>query len=159
MMPNKAKSKAETLPQMSSKKDFEKAQQSVKNFIDDFDNNVAKVVSNNEAMTIKSFLQSEDTVSFLKKCKEKKLSANQARILLIEAVKFNINKQTFNNAVKDLNIFDFKKREKKVKSPISPKSKGGETTRERAEDQKDDKVVADAPTQKTLTPNIPRGAL
>lgn len=159
MMPNKAKSKVETLPQMSSKKDFEKAQQSVKNFIDDFDNNVAKVVSNNEAMTIKSFLQSEDTVSFLKKCKEKKLSANQARLLLIEAVKFNINKQTFNNAVKDLNIFDFKKREKKVKSPISPKPKGEEQERETTEDHENEKVVADAPTQKTLTPNIPRGAL
>ena len=155
-MPSKTKDKVKTLPQMSSNKDFEKAQQSVKNFIDDFDNNVDKVMSNNEAMTIKSFLQSEDTVSFLKKCKEKKLSANQARLLLIEAVKFNINKQTFNTSVKDLNIFEFKKREKKVKSPISPKPKGEETTRERAEDQKDDKVVADAPTQKTLTPKINR---
>lgn len=155
-MSSKTKDKVKTLPQMSSKKDFEKAQQSVKNFIDDFDNNIAKVVSNNEAITIKSFLQSEDTVSFLKKCKEKELSANQARLLLIEAVKFNINKQTFNTAIKDLKIFDFKKREKKVKSPISPKPKGEELERETTEDKKDDKVVADAPTQKTLTPKINR---
>lgn len=155
-MATKTKAKVKTLPQMSSNKDFEKAQQSVKDFINDFDNNIAKVVSSNEAMTIKSFLQSEDTVSFLKKCKEKELSANQARLLLIEAVKFNINKQTFNNSVKDLNIFDFKKREKKVKSPISPKPKGEEREDIEAMKKKDEKVVADAPTQKTLTPKINR---
>lgn len=155
-MATKTKAKVKTLPQMSSNKDFEKAQQSVKDFINDFDNNIAKVVSSNEAMTIKSFLQSEDTVSFLKKCKEKELSANQARLLLIEAVKFNINKQTFNNSVKDLNIFDFKKREKKVKSPISPKPKGEEREDIEAMKNKDEKVVADAPTQKTLTPKINR---
>lgn len=158
-MPSKTKDKVKTLPQMSSNNDFKKAQQSVKDFIEDFDNKIAKVVSNNETMTIKSFLQSQDTVSFLKKCKEKELSANQARLLLIEAVKFNINKQTFNNAVKDLNIFDFKKREKKVKSKISPEPKGDKREREGMQYHKDEKVVADAPTQKTLTPNIPRGAL
>lgn len=149
------KSKVDKLPLIVSKDQFNTAETNVKSAVQDFDNMLSKFETNQKSITFKEFFKKADIIEFLNKCKHKGLTANQARLFLCEAMGFSISKQTFNESVKDLNIFEFpKKGNKMVKSKISPEPKGDKEIKKEVE--KDQKDVADAPTQKTLTPKINR---
>ena len=150
------KSKADKLPLIVSKDQFNTAETNVKSAVQDFDNMLSKFETNQKSITFKEFFKKADIIEFLNKCKHKGLTANQARLFLCEAMGFSISKQTFNEAVKDLNIFEFpKKGSKMVKSKISPEPKGKEEMKK--DNAKDHKDVADAPkTKNTIIPDIER---
>lgn len=150
------KSKVDKLPLIASKDQFNEAETNVKSAVQDFDNILSKFEENQKSMTFKEFFKKADIIEFLNKCKHKGLTANQARLFLCEAMGFSISKQTFNESVKDLNIFEFpKKGSKMVKSKISPEPKGDKDTKK--EGSKDHKDVADAPkSKKTIIPDIER---
>lgn len=152
------KSKVDKLPLIVSKDQFNTAETNIKSAVQDFDNILSKFEENQKSMTFKEFFKKADIIEFLNKCKHKGLTANQARLFLCEAMGFSISKQTFNESVKDLNIFEFpKKGSKMVKSRISPEPKGDKEIKE--DDVKDHKDVADAPKQNnTITPSMKRGA-
>lgn len=152
------KSKVDKLPLIVSKDQFNQAEANVKLVVEDFDNMLSKFKDKEKSITFKEFFKRNDIIEFLNKCKHKGLTANQARLFLCEAMGFSISKQTFNEAVKDLNIFEFpKKGSKMVKSKISPEPKGDEE--QMKDDVKDHKDVADAPKQNnTITPSMKRGA-
>lgn len=152
------KSKVDKLPLIVSKDQFNEAETNIKSAVQDFDNILSKFEENQKSMTFKEFFKKADIIEFLNKCKHKGLTANQARLFLCEAMGFSISKQTFNEAVKDLNIFEFpKKGSKMVKSKISPEPKGD--SKEEKNTIKDHKDVADAPKQNnTITPSMKRGA-
>lgn len=158
MATKKKKAEVEKLPQIVSKDQFNQAEANVKMVVEDFDNMLSKFEAKQKSITFKDFFERTDIIEFLNRCKRKGLTANQARLFLIEAMGFSISKQTFNEAVKNLNIFEFpKKGSKMVKSKISPEPKGDkETKKDNAKDHKD---VADAPKQNnTITPSMKRGA-
>lgn len=150
------KSKVDKLPLIVSKDQFNTAETNVKSAVQDFDNMLSKFETNQKSITFKEFFKKADIIEFLNKCKHKGLTANQARLFLCEAMGFSISKQTFNESVKDLNIFEFpKKGSKMVKSKISPEPKGDKEMKK--EGQKDHKDVADAPKPKnTIIPTIER---
>lgn len=150
------KSKVDKLPLIVSKDQFNEAETNIKSAVQDFDNILSKFEENQKSMTFKEFFKKADIIEFLNKCKHKGLTANQARLFLCEAMGFSISKQTFNEAVKDLRIFEFpKKGSKMVKSKISPEPKGEELSKK--DDVKDHKDVADAPkSKKTIIPDIER---
>ena len=150
------KSKVDKLPLIVSKDQFNEAETNIKSAVQDFDNILSKFEENQKSMTFKEFFKKADIIEFLNKCKHKGLTANQARLFLCEAMGFSISKQTFNEAVKDLRIFEFpKKGSKMVKSKISPAPKGEELSKK--DDVKDHKDVADAPkSKKTIIPDIER---
>lgn len=152
------KSKVDKLPLIVSKDQFNTAETNIKSAVQDFDNILSKFEENQKSMTFKEFFKKADIIEFLNKCKHKGLTANQARLFLCEAMGFSISKQTFNEAVKDLKIFEFpKKGSKMVKSKISPEPKGEKE--QKKDDVKDHKDVADAPKQNnTITPSMKRGA-
>lgn len=152
------KDKVDKLPLIVSKDQFNTAETNIKSAVQDFDNILSKFEENQKSMTFKEFFKKADIIEFLNKCKHKCLTANQARLFLQEAMGFSISKQTFNEAVKDLNIFEFpKKGSKMVKSKISPEPKGSEIDEKKNKDNKE--VVADAPKQNnTITPSMKRGA-
>lgn len=152
------KSKVDKLPLIVSKDQFNTAETNVKSAVSDFDNMWSKFEESQKSITFKEFFKKADIIEFLNKCKHKGLTANQARLFLCEAMGFSISKQTFNEAVKDLGIFEFpKKGSKMVKSKISPEPKGEKEMKK--EDVKDHKDVADAPKQNnTITPSMKRGA-
>lgn len=156
MATKKKKAEVEKLPQIVSKEQFNQAELNVKSVVSDFDNMWSKFEESQKSITFKEFFKRTDIIEFLNRCKRKGLTANQARLFLIEAMGFSISKQTFNEAVKDLNIFEFpRKGSKMVKSKISPKPKGDGTMKK--DDVKDHKDVADAPKQKnTIIPDIER---
>lgn len=158
MATKKKKAEVEKLPQIVSKEQFNQAELNVKSVVSDFDNMWSKFEESQKSITFKEFFKRTDIIEFLNRCKRKGLTANQARLFLIEAMGFSISKQTFNEAVKDLNIFEFpKKGSKMVKSKISPEPKGDKEMKK--DDVKDHKDVADAPKQNnTITPSMKRGA-
>lgn len=158
MATKKKKAEVEKLPQIVTKDQFNQAEANVKLVVEDFDNMLSKFKDKEKSITFKEFFKRNDIIEFLNRCKRNDLTANQARLFLQEAMGFSISKQTFNEAVKDLGIFEFpKKGSKMVKSKISPEPKGeGETKKDNAKDHKD---VADAPKQNnTITPSMKRGA-
>jgi hypothetical protein len=158
MATKKKKAEVEKLPQIVSKEQFNQAELNVKSVVSDFDNMWSKFEESQKSITFKEFFKRTDIIEFLNRCKRKGLTANQARLFLIEAMGFSISKQTFNESVKDLNIFEFpKKGSKMVKSKISPEPKG---EKEQMKDAvKEHKDVADAPKQNnTITPSMKRGA-
>ena len=150
------KSKMDKLPLIVSKDQFNQAEANVKLVVSDFDNMLSKFNEKQKSITFKEFFKRTDIIEFLNRCQRKGLTANQARLFLIEAMGFSISKQTFNEAVKDLGIFEFpKKGSKMVKSKISPEPKGDEEMRK--DNAKDHKDVADAPkSKKTIIPDIER---
>lgn len=158
MATKKKKAEVEKLPQIVSKEQFNQAELNVKSVVSDFDNMWSKFEESQKSITFKEFFKRTDIIEFLNRCKRKGLTANQARLFLQEAMGFSISKQTFNESVKDLNIFEFpKKGSKMVKSKISPEPKGDKGQMKNAE--KDHKDVADAPKQNnTITPSFKRGA-
>lgn len=156
MATKKKKAEVEKLPQIVSKDDFNQAEINVKSVVSDFDNMWSKFEESQKSITFKEFFKRTDIIEFLNRCQRKGLTANQARLFLQEAMGFSISKQTFNEAVKDLGIFEFPtKGNKMVKSKISPEPKGDKKTKQEA--TKDHKDVADAPKQKnTIIPDIER---
>lgn len=156
MATKKKKAEVEKLPQIVTKEQFNEAETNVKMVVNDFDNMWSKFEESQKSMTFKEFFKSTDIIEFLNRCKRKGLTANQARLFLQEAMGFSISKQTFNEAVKDLGIFEFpKKGSKMVKSKISPEPKGDKEMKK--DDVKDHKDVADAPkSKKTIIPDIER---
>lgn len=156
MATKKKKAEVEKLPQIVSKEQFNQAELNVKSVVSDFDNMWSKFEESQKSITFKEFFKRTDIIEFLNRCKRKGLTANQARLFLQEAMGFSISKQTFNESVKDLNIFEFpKKGSKMVKSKISPEPKGDKETKK--DDVKDHKDVADAPkSKKTIIPDIER---
>lgn len=155
MATKKKKAEVEKLPQIVSKDQFNQAEANVKLVVEDFDNMLSKFEAKQKSITFSDFFQRNDVREFLNRCKRNNLTPNQARLFLIEAMGFSISKQTFNTAVKDLNIFEFpKKGSKMVKSKISPEPKG--ENKKKKDDAKDHKDVADAPKPKSLTPDIER---
>lgn len=157
MATKKKKAEVEKLPQIVSKDQFNEAEANVKMVVQDFDNMLSKFEDKQKSITFKDFFKRTDIIKFLNKCKSKGLTANQARLFLCEAMGFSISKQTFNEAVKDLGMFEFpKKGNKMVKSKISPEPKGDREMEK--DDEKDHKDVADAPkSKKTIIPDIERG--
>jgi hypothetical protein len=158
MATKKKKAEVEKLPQIVSKEQFNQAELNVKSVVSDFDNMWSKFEAKQKSITFKDFFKRTDIIEFLNRCKRNDLTANQARLFLCEAMGFSISKQTFNESVKDLNIFEFpKKGSKMVKSKISPEPKG---EKEQMKDAvKEHKDVADAPKQNnTITPSMKRGA-
>ena len=158
MATKKKKAEVEKLPQIVTKDQFNEAETNVKMVVEDFDNMLSKFNEKQKSITFKEFFKRTDIIEFLNRCQRKGLTANQARLFLQEAMSFSISKQTFNEAVRDLNIFEFpKKGSKMVKSKISPEPKGDKEQQKEA--KKDHKDVADAPKQNnTITPSMKRGA-
>lgn len=156
MATKKKKAEVEKLPQIVTKEQFNQAELNVKSVVSDFDNMWSKFEESQKSITFKEFFKRTDIIEFLNRCKRKSLTANQARLFLQEAMGFSISKQTFNESVKDLNIFEFpKKGTKMVKSKISPEPKGDRELKK--DNEKDHKDVADAPkSKKTIIPDIER---
>lgn len=156
MATKKKKAEVEKLPHIVSKDQFNQAEANVKIVVEDFDNMLSKFKDKEKSITFKEFFKRNDIIEFLNRCKRNNLTPNQARLFLQEAMGFGISKQTFNTSVKDLNIFEFpKKGSKMVKSKISPEPKGDK--KQKKDDVKDHKDVADAPkSKKTIIPDIER---